>query len=90
LQAKRVADRLADKKIKLELKDSAVDFLARKGYDPVFGARWGFERGRGRGVREGREKRSEEICVAAAHTRSKVAAARCGMLAYLRNWVSIS
>lgn len=38
-QAKRVAERLAEKKIKLELTDSAVDFLARAGYDPVYGAR---------------------------------------------------
>ncbi|KAG1662130.1 hypothetical protein FOA52_012992 [Chlamydomonas sp. UWO 241] len=39
LQAARVADRLADKKIHLRLENSAVDFLAQKGYDPVFGAR---------------------------------------------------
>lgn len=38
-QAKRVADRLADKKIKLELSDSAVKRLAMEGYDPVYGAR---------------------------------------------------
>lgn len=35
----RVADRLAQKKIKLELMDGAVKYLAGKGYDPVFGAR---------------------------------------------------
>ncbi|MEW5310494.1 MAG: hypothetical protein WDW38_002289 [Sanguina aurantia] len=36
---KRVADRLADKKIKLELDESAVSHLASVGYDPVYGAR---------------------------------------------------
>ena len=35
LQAKRVAERLASRKIKLELTDSAVDYLADKGFDPV-------------------------------------------------------
>ncbi|GMH37305.1 hypothetical protein BSKO_05178 [Bryopsis sp. KO-2023] len=39
LQAKRVADRLSDKKIKLELQEGAIDFLAAKGFDPVYGAR---------------------------------------------------
>ncbi|MEW5302565.1 MAG: hypothetical protein WDW36_005336 [Sanguina aurantia] len=39
LQVKRVADRLADKKIKLELDESAVSHLASVGYDPVYGAR---------------------------------------------------
>jgi len=39
LQAKRVADRLKEKKISLHLEDSAIDFLAQKGFDPVFGAR---------------------------------------------------
>lgn len=39
LQAKRVGSRLAEKKIRLELEESAVDFLARQGYDPVYGAR---------------------------------------------------
>ncbi|KAG2501027.1 hypothetical protein HYH03_000847 [Edaphochlamys debaryana] len=38
-QAKRVATRLADKKIGLTLTDSAVKYLARAGYDPVYGAR---------------------------------------------------
>eukprot|EP00955_Chlamydomonas_euryale_P041382 351965-Chlamydomonas_euryale.AAC.6 len=38
-QAKRVADRLKEKKISLHLEDSAIDFLAQKGFDPVFGAR---------------------------------------------------
>lgn len=39
LQAKRVAERLADKKMRLELDESAVTYLAEKGFDPVFGAR---------------------------------------------------
>ncbi len=39
MQAKRVADRLADRKMKLELADSAVDRLASIGFDPVYGAR---------------------------------------------------
>ena len=39
LQAKRVASRLAEKKIKLNLTESAVEYLARQGYDPQFGAR---------------------------------------------------
>lgn len=38
-QVKRVAERLSDKKMKLELKEPAVDYLAREGYDPVYGAR---------------------------------------------------
>ncbi|GIL72045.1 hypothetical protein Vretimale_553 [Volvox reticuliferus] len=39
LQARRVAERLADKKIGLELTDAAVRHLASVGYDPVYGAR---------------------------------------------------
>jgi ATP-dependent Clp protease ATP-binding subunit ClpB len=39
LQAKRVEKRLADKKMKMELHDSAVEYLATRGYDPAFGAR---------------------------------------------------
>lgn len=39
LEAKRLEKRLADKDIKLELKDSALDFLADVGFDPVYGAR---------------------------------------------------
>jgi ATP-dependent Clp protease ATP-binding subunit ClpB len=30
---------LSDKKMKLELREPAVDYLAREGYDPVYGAR---------------------------------------------------
>jgi ATP-dependent Clp protease ATP-binding subunit ClpB len=39
IQAARVAKRLVDKKMTLDLRDSAVDFLANKGFDPVYGAR---------------------------------------------------
>ncbi|KAG2435116.1 hypothetical protein HXX76_007201 [Chlamydomonas incerta] len=39
LQAKRVAERLADKKIGLDLTESAVKHLAAIGFDPVYGAR---------------------------------------------------
>ncbi len=39
LQVLRLADRLADRKMTLKLSDSALDFLAEVGYDPVFGAR---------------------------------------------------
>ena len=39
LQAARVAQRLAAKKIKLDLTEDAVAYLAAVGYDPVYGAR---------------------------------------------------
>lgn len=39
LQAVRVEKRLAEKKIKMQLEESAVDVLANKGYEPAFGAR---------------------------------------------------
>jgi ATP-dependent Clp protease ATP-binding subunit ClpB len=39
LQAQRVERRLADKKMRMELQDSAVEYLATRGYDPAFGAR---------------------------------------------------
>jgi len=38
-QLGRVKARLADRRIKLEFDDSAVEFLGDKGYDPAFGAR---------------------------------------------------
>ncbi len=38
-QLERVAKRLEDRRIKLCFDQSALDFLAEKGYDPVFGAR---------------------------------------------------
>ncbi|MBF2074830.1 MAG: ATP-dependent chaperone ClpB [Synechococcales cyanobacterium C42_A2020_086] len=39
LQVNRLAQRLSDRKIGLRLSDTALDFLAEVGYDPVFGAR---------------------------------------------------
>ena len=38
-QLERVAKRLEDRRIKLCFDQSALDFLAEKGYDPAFGAR---------------------------------------------------
>jgi ATP-dependent Clp protease ATP-binding subunit ClpB len=39
LQVARLADRLADRGVELELTDAARDLLAREGYDPAYGAR---------------------------------------------------
>ncbi|MBW4695274.1 MAG: ATP-dependent chaperone ClpB [Lyngbya sp. HA4199-MV5] len=39
LQTLRLGERLSDRKMSLKLSDSALDFLAEVGYDPVFGAR---------------------------------------------------
>ncbi len=39
LQVERLRTRLGDRKMSLKLSDSALDFLAEVGYDPVFGAR---------------------------------------------------
>ncbi len=39
LQTKRLEQRLAERKIALKLSESALDFLAEVGYDPVYGAR---------------------------------------------------
>jgi ATP-dependent Clp protease ATP-binding subunit ClpB len=39
LQTLRLGARLVDRKMALKLSDSALDFLAEVGYDPVFGAR---------------------------------------------------
>ncbi|KDD72292.1 AAA+ ATPase, partial [Helicosporidium sp. ATCC 50920] len=39
LQADRVAQRMADRKMALDLTPAAADVLASKGYDPAFGAR---------------------------------------------------
>ena len=39
LQVQRLEKRLADRKMSLKLSDSALDFLAEVGFDPVFGAR---------------------------------------------------
>jgi len=39
IQSDRLAQRLADKKMALQLSTEAMDFLAEVGYDPVYGAR---------------------------------------------------
>jgi len=39
LQLKKVGERLSDKKLKLKVSDKAKKLLAKKGYDPLFGAR---------------------------------------------------
>ncbi|QQO09275.1 ATP-dependent chaperone ClpB [Breznakiella homolactica] len=39
IQLKHLAERLADRKIKLKVTDEAKKFLAERGYDPLFGAR---------------------------------------------------
>jgi ATP-dependent Clp protease ATP-binding subunit ClpB len=39
LQAKRVEERLEAKKMHMKLDESAIEYLAVKGYDPVYGAR---------------------------------------------------
>jgi ATP-dependent Clp protease ATP-binding subunit ClpB len=39
IQLKRVAKRLAERKLALEVTEQAKEFLAKEGYDPVFGAR---------------------------------------------------
>ncbi len=39
IQLKRFTQRLAEQEINIELDDAAVEYLAKKGYDPTFGAR---------------------------------------------------
>lgn len=39
MQLERVKERLAENHINLEITDSLVEFIAKEGYDPVFGAR---------------------------------------------------
>ena len=39
LQTQRLEQRLAERKMSLKLSESAIEFLAELGYDPVFGAR---------------------------------------------------
>jgi ATP-dependent Clp protease ATP-binding subunit ClpB len=39
IQLKRLTERLAERKIGLSLSSAATDFLAERGYDPLFGAR---------------------------------------------------
>ena len=39
LQIERLETRLAEQKLTLKMSESALDFLAEIGYDPVYGAR---------------------------------------------------
>jgi ATP-dependent Clp protease ATP-binding subunit ClpB len=39
IQLERLAGRLAERKIRLTLTEAAREFIARRGYDPLFGAR---------------------------------------------------
>jgi ATP-dependent Clp protease ATP-binding subunit ClpB len=39
LQLEDLRKRLTEQELKLELKDSAIEWLAEKGFDPVYGAR---------------------------------------------------
>jgi ATP-dependent Clp protease ATP-binding subunit ClpB len=39
IQLQRLQKRLADRNIELTLTDSAKEFLAKEGYDPIYGAR---------------------------------------------------
>ena len=39
IQLEQMRGRLADRRLTLELSDAAVEFLARRGYDPQYGAR---------------------------------------------------
>jgi ATP-dependent Clp protease ATP-binding subunit ClpB len=39
IQIRRVEKRLTDQKIRLDITDAAIDFIAASGYDPVYGAR---------------------------------------------------
>lgn len=39
IQVQKVVERLADKKITMTFDDKALEYIAEKGYDPVFGAR---------------------------------------------------
>ena len=39
IQLKRVAERLEERNIRLDVTDKAEEFLAQEGYDPVYGAR---------------------------------------------------
>jgi ATP-dependent Clp protease ATP-binding subunit ClpB len=39
IQVASLADRLADRRIALQVSDAAVDWLARNGFDPIYGAR---------------------------------------------------
>jgi ATP-dependent Clp protease ATP-binding subunit ClpB len=39
IQTKRLSDLLADRRIKIDLDDKAVELLSKEGYDPAYGAR---------------------------------------------------
>ena len=39
LQCKKLAERVAGQRMALDLQPSAIDYLARKGFDPTYGAR---------------------------------------------------
>jgi ATP-dependent Clp protease ATP-binding subunit ClpB len=39
IQMRQLSRRLADRRIELSLSDDALDLLAERGYDPVYGAR---------------------------------------------------
>ena len=39
MEAKRLESRLSDRKITMEMTESALDYLADVGFDPVYGAR---------------------------------------------------
>ena len=39
LQCKKLAERVAGQRMALDLQPSAIDYLARKGFDPIYGAR---------------------------------------------------
>jgi ATP-dependent Clp protease ATP-binding subunit ClpB len=39
IQIKKLNQRLAERKLSIELDDKAMEYMAQKGYDPVFGAR---------------------------------------------------
>jgi ATP-dependent Clp protease ATP-binding subunit ClpC len=39
LEVAKVVDRLSSKDLQLKLEEKAIDFLAEKGYDPIYGAR---------------------------------------------------
>jgi ATP-dependent Clp protease ATP-binding subunit ClpB len=39
IQLARLANRLADRRLSLEVTDAAKDWLASNGYDPIYGAR---------------------------------------------------
>ncbi len=40
LRSMRLIERMAEKRMVLDLRESAVEYLAAVGYDPVYGARW--------------------------------------------------